>query len=257
MRRLRKKQLVVLGALAWGCAMAATSENPIVRMFPLHVVYRQGFDDATLMPDVGRVAKVQDAASCEFAEGGVFGRCLSAGRVRLGRDADGRSFMDTQTAGTAVCWVRYVQDPPEGRRTGFTFLIGDMVAPPGQRGRLLALKLHDNGIVFLFENFVGKKRITASAMTAISFEDWKKNEWRMFAFSWGGGKIGISQNGADFSEVPCERRLLPLADGIEIRAPEVKERSRLYQIDEFAVLDRKLTNNEVLELYRETMKCRR
>ena len=74
MRRLRKKQLVVLGALAWGCAMAAASENPIVRMFPNHVVYRQGFDDATLLPDVGRVAKVQDAASCEFAEGGVFGR---------------------------------------------------------------------------------------------------------------------------------------------------------------------------------------
>ena len=50
----------------------------------------------------------------------------------------------------------------------------------------------------------------------------------MFAFSWGGGKIGISQNGADFSEVPCERRLLPLADGIEIRAPEVRGKSRLY-----------------------------
>ena len=251
------RMAMVLGAVALGCGSTAASGNPIVRMFPLHVVYRQGFDDATLVPDVGRVAKVQTASSCEFAEGGVFGRCLSAGRVKYSRDADGRPFMDTQNAGTAVCWVRYVQDPPEGRKTGFTFLIGDTEAPPGQRGRLLALKLHDNGIVFLFECFVGKKRITASAMTGISYEEWKKGEWRMFAFSWGGGKIGISQNGADFNEVPCERRLPPLADGIEIRAPELRGSDRFYQLDEFAVLDRKLTNAEVLDLYRETMKCRR
>ena len=237
-------------------ASEAAAGNPIVRLFPRHVAYRQGFDDGTLIPDIGRVAKLSDPTRCEFAPGGVFGRCLSAGRVTFDRDEDGVPFMDTLTAGTIVCWIRYVQDPPEGRQTGFIFFMGDMVAPAGERGKLMALKLHDNGMLFLFEYYVGKKRITASAISGISFEEWRKNEWRMFAFSWGGNTIGISQNGGDFEEVACERKLLPMADGIEICAPELKEKGRFYQLDEFAILDRRLTNGEVLALYTETMKCR-
>lgn len=256
MNHVNKLCLALLFAAAGQGAAFAAAENPIMRLFPADVVYRQGFDDGTLIPDVGRVAKTPDPKRCEFAEGGVFGRCLSAGSVHFGRDADGLPLMDTQVPGTAVFWVRYVEDPPEGRKTGFIWFIADMVAPEGQRGRLMALKLHDNGIIFLFEYYIGKKRFTASAQTGISYEEWQKGEWRMFAVSWDGDKLGLSQNGMDFNEVPYNLRLLPLQDGIELRAPGLREKGRFYQLDEFAVLDRKLSNAEIRKLYVETMKCR-
>lgn len=230
-------------------------------MFPANVVYRQSFDDGSLVPDIGRVERPQDPKTCEFAEGGVFGKCLAAGSVRFDRDADGEPFMNTISSGTVICWVRYVMDPPQGERTGFEFLLADVDAPAGQRGRLMMLKLRDCGLAGLYEYFEGSKRQAKSVITTISYarswqNPWPKGEWRMFAMTWGGGWLSISQNGADFQTCVLDRRLLPLKYGCELRAPGIRGKDRFYQLDEFTILNRALTKDELHRLYEETMKCR-
>ena len=237
---------------------AATGVNPVVKMFPGEIVYHQGFNDGTLIPEIGSVKKVQDPKSCEFGEGGVFGGCLVAGSLRFGQDSGGEWFLNTLAPWTLIVWVRYVEDPPQGEKTGFDFFFADVDAPPGDRGRFMMLKLHDCAIAGIYEYFEGKKRFAKSTTTAVAYErswsnPWRKGEWRMFALSYGAGKLSISQNGTDLHTVALDKRVYG-PKGVEIRAPSIKGTSRFYELDEVTVLNRELSENELIAIYKESIK---
>ena len=248
----------LLAGLLLPVAALAASENPVFRMFPSELTYMQSFDDGTLVPEVGVVGKVQDPSTCEFADGGVFGKCLAAGDVAYpNASADGEPLMDTRAAGTLICWVRYVGEPAKGEWTGFQFFLAGLNGPGEPKKTLYFMKLNDRAMSFLYERYNAEgKRFPKSASSGVLFADWPKGRWRMLAATWGGGELGISQNGSPFVKMAYDEPMGEHKGDVRIRAPFLREKSRFYQVDEVSVLNRKLTDKEIRALYVETAKAR-
>ena len=240
----------LLAGLLLPVVALAASENPIFRMFPEELTYMQSFDDGTLVPEVGVVKKVQDPSTCKFADGGVFGKCLAAGDVAYPNAAGGEPLMDTRAPGTLICWVRYLEEPKKGEWTGFQFFLAGLNGPGEPKKTLYFMKLNDRAMSFLYERYNAEgKRFPKSASSGVLFADWPKGRWRMLAATWGGGELGISQNGSPFVKMAYDEPLGEHKGDVRIRAPFLREKGRFYQVDEVAVLNRKLTDGEIRALY--------
>lgn len=250
------KTILVLASLVLSSASFA-GENPIYRLFPAEITYLQHFDDGTGFPDVGTVDRTrQKASQLEFAEGGVFGNCLAAGEVSGDFDASGRPFIDLAGSGTVICWVRYMEDVPEGKNPGITYFSCALDPDPKTWRRLLMMKQSGIGWMNFFYEYVTDKRYVVCANTDLSFKHWKKGEWKMTVATWTQDKIGFSQDGAPLVETAYEEKLAPMKGRFAIVAPAVGGKGRFYQVDEFAILNRKLSNEEIRTLYDETVRER-
>jgi len=242
-------------------AAASAAENPVYTMFPDNLIFLLTFDDGTCQPEVGAVAapaKPPKKPTCETAEGGVFGRALSAadgGRVEFTKDMDGQPLLDLSASGTVVCWIRYMNPVPKGKNPGITFFsIGLGKTPTRSYGRLLMMKQADISWMNAFYEYVTDKRRTVAANTGCSYATWKPGVWKMCVMTWTQDKIGFSQDGAPVYEQAYSEKFGPFWR-FTLSAPDLRKDSRGFQLDEFAILDRKLTDAEIKALYDETLKA--
>ena len=227
------------------CIIAAV--NPLLTLFPGDLVFLQTFDDGSLLPQVGVPATSWREPPAEFADGGVIGRCLAAGGARFSEDAFGAPILDTTGSGTMVCWVRYVGEVSSDAEPPIFFFTAHLAQTP-KPGRLLCFKQAGNpDMVALYESYTDR-RITAGARIESSYLKWPRGEWRMVAMSWTPEKIGISVGGSPFAEVPYGRAL-GKASSFSFAAPAVSDKKRFYQIDECAILSRKLTDAEITAVH--------
>lgn len=229
------------------CMVAATV-NPLLTLFPGDLVFLQTFDDDSLLPQVGAPAASWRETPAEFADGGVLGRCLSAGGSWFAADAFGAPILDTTGSGTMVCWVRYVEDVAPGASPPIFFFSAHLAQSP-KPGKLLCFKQgNDPDMVAMHESYNANRRIAAGARIESPYGKWRRGTWRMVAMSWTPETIGISLNGSPFTEVPHDR-VIGRASGFAFAAPPVKGPGRFYQVDECALLSRRLTDAEIAAVY--------
>ena len=230
------------------CAFAfAAAVNPLLTLFPGDLVFLQTFDDGSLLPQVGAPAKSWREPPAEFAADGVIGQCLAAGGARFSEDAFGAPILDTTGSGTVVCWVRYVDEVAPGAEPPIFFFTAQLAQTP-KPGRLLCFKQRrDPDMVAMYECHTDR-RIAAGARIKSSYRDWPRGEWRMVAMSWTPERIGISVGGSPFTEVPYDRAL-GRASSFSFAAPPPSDKKRFYQIDECAILSRKLTDAEIAAVH--------
>lgn len=230
--------------------------SPVLRLFPRAVTFMQTFDDDSLLPDVGMPPANWREPAAEFVDGGVRGRCLAAGGTWLANDRFGEPLVDTTVPGTAICWVRYMEEQPAGQlakdEPGFTFFCTHQDQKP-KAGRILAMKSHRHGDMFVMYEYYTDRRKTASARQDSTFRNWKPGVWRMVVFCWTQNQIGMSIDGLPFDMQSYDKRLGSVA-GFGFEAPAVNGKSRFFQIDECAILNRKISNKGVKRLYDEYQK---
>lgn len=229
---------------------AAAPANPLYRMFPDDIRVLLSFDDGTIQPDVGAVAPQKGRPAFETAEGGVVGRCLSAGRVAFPPlDMYGKPLIDFEASGTVICWVRYVEAIPKGKNPGITFF--NAAFKPTEKcpnKRLIMMKQGGASCMNAFYEYFTDKRHWATAVVPCEYKDWPAGEWRMCVMTWTREKVGYSKNGEPLVESPYGEKFGELSH-FAVSAPHVGDKSRFYQVDEFAVLGRKLSDAEIRAVY--------
>ena len=99
-----------------------------------------------------------------------------------------------------------------------------------------------------FYEYFTDKRHWATAMTPCDYGKWPLGEWRMCVMTWTAEKVGFSKNGEPIVEEAYGDRFGELS-GFAVSAPAINAPGRFYQIDEFAVLGRKLTDAEIRTVY--------
>lgn len=234
--------------MTFATCIIAAAVNPLLTLFPGDLVFLQTFDDGSLLPQVGAPAKSWREPPAEFAADGVIGQCLAAGGARFSEDAFGAPILDTTGSGTMVCWVRYVEEVAPGAVPPIFFFSAHLAQSP-KPGKLLCFKQgNDPDMVAMHESYTADRRVAAGARAESSYGKWPRGEWRMVAMSWTPEKIGISLNGSSFAEVPHDRAI-GRATGFAFVAPPVKGAGRFYQIDECAILSRKLTDAEIAAVH--------
>ena len=247
---------LVCAALSAGMSLlaarpaASAPVNPLYRMFPNDIRLLLSFDDGTIQPDVGAVSPGKGRPAVETSEGGVIGRCLSAGRVAFPpEDMFGKPLVDFDGPGTVICWVRYVEGVPKGKNPGITFFSAHF--KPTEKcpsKRLIMMKQGGASCMNAFYEYFTDKRHWATAITPCDYGKWPLGEWRMCVMTWTAEKIGFSKNGEPLVEEAYGDRFGELS-GFAVSAPAINDPGRFYQIDEFAVLGRKLTDAEIRTVY--------
>lgn len=222
--------------------------NPLYRMFPDDLRLLVSFDDDTAQPDVGAIDVSGLKFPIETAEGGVIGRCLATGRISFpATDVFGRPLADFGASGTILCWVRYVSDVPTGTNPGISFFNVRFAATEScSSKRLLMMKEgHADTLDALYE-YVTDRRRWIKAVSNCAYRDWPKGEWRMCVMTWTQEKIGVSKNGEKLVEQAYDSKF-GAVDGLSLSAPMTSD--GFYQLDEFAVLGRKLSDAEIRLAY--------
>ena len=237
-------------SLLVSCPASSAVVNPLYRMFPNDIRLLLSFDDGTVQPDVGAVEPGKGRPAAETSAGGVVGRCLSAGRVSFRPlDMFGKPLIDFDEPGAVVCWVRYVGGVPKGKNPGITFFSAQF--KPTRKcpnKRLIMMKQGGASCMNAFYEYFTDKRHWATAMIPCDYGKWPPGEWRMCVMTWTAEKIGFSKNGEPLVEVPYGDRFGELSH-FAVSAPAINDPGRFYQIDEFAVLGRKLTDAEIQAVY--------
>ena len=239
--------LAVAAALSTG---SAAPGNPLCRMFPDDILVLLTFDDGTVQPEVGVLPSSGRPPAFETADGGVSGRCLSAARVAFPPvDAYGKPLIDFEASGTVICWVRYVDSVPKGKNPAITFFSAGF-RPEGRCSfkRLIMMKQGGASCMDAFYEYVTDKRHAASAVVPCDYASWPRGEWWMCAMTWTREKIGFSKNGEPVVEKAYGEKF-GVPSHFAVSAPSVSESGRFYQVDEFAVLNRKLTDAEIRAVY--------
>ena len=247
MRRLS----TVLAALAVAVT-ACAAENPVYKLFPDDLTFLLTFDDGTAQPEVGAVAapaKPPKTPSYETVEDGVFGRALSAGRLEFARDMDGKSLLDLSASGTVVCWIRYMNPVPKGQNPGITFFSATLDKTATRSfGRILMMKQQGASLMNAFYEYVTDKRHAVDVNRGCSYANWKPGEWKMCVMTWTQDKLGLSLDGAPVYEQAYSERFGTVWR-FTLVAPDIRGTARGYQLDEVAILDRKLSDEEIKCLY--------
>lgn len=246
---MRKSLVAALSLAVTGSVFGFVACNPIPRMFPQDLTFLATFDDGTAQPDVGTIA-AKAVSPCETAEDGVIGRCLAYNHCRYSVDVDGQPLLDTLSSGTMICWIRYVEDPPAGKYPGFSvFDISMKNSETGKGRRLLVQQQADvNRLNALYECRTDKLN-AYFASSRNHYRDWPKGQWKMCVLTWTRDKIGISHDGAPLYEVAIGNDLSELSHFTICAPAKGYNKTRFYQIDECAVLKRKLTDDEIKAVY--------
>lgn len=246
------RRLLVALALMSVVGAVRAAENPIYTMFPDELTFFLSFDAGTTQPDVGAVAapaKPSKVPSYETVEDGVFGRALSAGRVEFTRDMDGKRLLDLSASGTVVCWIRYMNPVPKGQNPGITFFSATLDKTATRSfGRILMMKQQGASLMNAFYEYVTDKRRAVDVNRGCSYANWKPGEWKMCVMTWTQDKLGLSLDGAPVYEQAYSERFGTVWR-FTLVAPDIRGTARGYQLDEVAILDRKLSDEEIKCLY--------
>ena len=237
-------------------ADALPAENPLLAMFGENVTLFVPFDDGTVNPSVGELAPQPSKVAPVIASGGMFGRRLVAGSVTFRLNREGQEVLDTSVPGTVLCWVR-TEFVPE--RTKYEPALRFFIAQSKDvKRKLYGMKrggvLWDDWgpIETFYETFDAQgKRDFCNASYRAPITKWVPGEWRLAAVSWTPEMIGFSLDGRPFVRTTYQTALGALDGSFWWQASDcaLPPEKRLYSIDDCAVLDRNLTDDEIRRYY--------
>lgn len=230
--------------------------NPIFEKFPENVTFYLNFDDGTNTPSIGSATPWSQ--NDFLIEGkGFLGKALKAGDVNM---SISNTAIDPTIPGTCIAWLCPVKNiDPVDREPGFEYFQFGLK----DRYRLFGMKQADlpwkaawfqarverpdakNNSLICNDSATAPEGSATAAL-------WKAGEWKMIAVTWTSGNIGISINGEKAIETGLKEPL-PRFDErgfICIRAGKFPDKKGFeYMLDEFVVLNKKLTDAELKAVY--------
>lgn len=241
----------------------AAALNPVVDLFPKEITFYCGYNDGTPQPEIGLTTLPPTMKQFHVADDGLIGGCLDAGMPRFAQDS-AQPLIDTTRPGSIVLWVRLQKEQqPIPRGLAKWEGGGGLFEVVGAEGRrILVMKSVDHqwndGAVWVF--FEGKDETGAhfsvSAATRCSFVGWEVGEWRMISAAWNAEKLFISVNGKPYVSRPYGKKIGALNGPLSFRASYWKgegQVSDMFAIDECMVFSKKLSDDEVAQIYERTL----
>jgi hypothetical protein len=244
------KMLIAIIAAAFLTATARDIVNPVIEKFGDRLIFHVNFDDEVCLP---AVAASEKSIHSEFKDSrfvpGLLGKALYIGRVVY----KAKDNLDLSRPGTLMFWIA----PHQWTKLEIEPYLFPFIAWTGDTKIILGRQKAPWGKTRIYVNVETAERkdwVSAGVDNVGSGRDWKNGEWHMIAVTWTPESIGISVDGRPVQEKTLKK---PLAKGTSewmMLACQLDDTgSTQILLDEFSVLDRKLTNDELKKLYEETL----
>ena len=239
----------------------AAAISPLVEMFPREVTFYHGFDDG-VNPAIGMTGQ-GNWKNFHLSDDGLIGKCLDIGTPGYNQNP-AQPLIDTTKPGSVVIWAKLLcEQKPIVKGLAKWEGGGGLFEAMGNGCRMLIMKSVDHhwgdGAVWVF--FEGRDEhgahFSTCARAHCSFTDWKVGEWRMIAAAWTAEKLYISVNGKPFASAPYNKKMGALRGGVYFKAGywNAKDpKPGMFAIDECAIINRKLSDDELAEIYARTLK---
>ena len=231
--------------------IAAAAENPIYKMYSDEISFSASFTDtmeADMANGKGEIKRVMTKDPATYKPG-MFGKALF-GPVPM-YDAVGN--IDTRVPGSIVAWAAptWKQTQTE-KEPGFSIfgvhcyskeqlydlIFGKMPNQPWKKGHLNA-----------YVQYPRLKKVTSCIIWNRGMVyQWPAGEWHMFVVTWGNGTISYSVDGKKSSVSELLEVLKAPPQWFTIRANS-------FMIDELTILNKRLTDDEIVKLYQESLKA--
>lgn len=246
------KQLLLPLALAIPLFAAFAQVNPVMEKYADSISFYVNFDDDTVNPAMAGGEKIlkMPPKDTGFAPG-LFGKGLRFGRASYHCPGN----MDFSKPGTLVYWMSPAADwPAEGK---YPYLF-PLIAFPGGGSKIVQGRQNgDYGKTRVYVNVEtpDRKDWISNGISGGSGPEWTKGSWHMITFTWTPQSVGISIDGKPVHETTLKH---PLAnsegDWFMFTTQFKDEGEHQTMIDEIMIFNRKLTDEELKNLYEETMK---
>ncbi|MBQ3340909.1 MAG: hypothetical protein IJG84_03360 [Kiritimatiellae bacterium] len=235
-------------------SFAASAAGSVSELYPGHMTFLLDFDDGTPTPRLSGL-KPQNPAAAVVAEGGLFGtKGFVAGGCRYLLPKGQRVF-DTRRPGTLVFWLKTVHDfaEPPVVEPGATFFSAEWT--PQRRFLVFrqgGLRWGEAGVDAFYETHSQDgRRVTARAPGGGSLKGWKAGEWHMVVSQWSPDGFAQSLDGAPLRRTVISQAVGPFAGAIGFGLyPEKGSDRSLYVMDDIAILDFAMSDEQIAELYR-------
>ena len=231
-----------------GGSPACGLPNPVFQRFGDAVTLWQGFDHGAATAGMaGGAAEPLSVKGTVAWNEGMYGRALRNGEITY-KAADN---LDLRRAGTLLFWMSpydWVRDDDEpcfyplyvfGEKGFIMFGRQGLIMKEGvlKRGDMFFAHIEGGGKQFGQIPFYGASR------------SWKNGEWHLVVLTWRLGQVGLSLDGCP-PEVACVPDL-GRAGRFVIGCASLPEKRQIL-IDEFIVLDRQLSPQDIAWLYETT-----
>jgi hypothetical protein len=219
--------------------------NPILNSYVQNISFYMNFDNNSTKPQISAGDyKLLSQKKVEFVKG-LFGTALGAGDIRIAVNKN----INLAKPGTLIMWVspagwEKVEKEPYlipfvGHcDTGYNLLMGRQGCKWGQSR------------IYAYAYFPDKKRTFIPVYGQGSAKVWKNGEWHMLALSWDAENLYISVDG---KENKSKMLIAPLGQNMKWISLTAGTHKTRFIIDEFVVLNKKLSNKELIALYRKAM----
>ena len=250
-------------------ALSASGEpvpNPVIEMFPREIRLYDSFDGG-INPDVGLTTISGSFDHYHLSPDGFLGKCLDVGVLGFSQTS-AKPLIDTSKPGTILIWVKLLKEQKPISRGLATWEGGSSVfeAMGSNNHRMLIMKSVDthwgDGQFWFFYEGDDEQgaHFSMHAATRCTFTDWKVGEWRLVAASWTAEKMFVSVNGKPYSSSPYDHKMQVLKGNCYLKTEtwtSAGTQPGMFAIDECAILSRKLSDEEVAQVYAKMVAKRR
>ncbi len=223
--------------------------NPILNDYGSNVTFYLSFNEDKLTPEIaqGDPKLRSKKQNVKFSKG-LFGKALSSGRIQF----NGEKNVDLSKPGTIVIWVspqnwkKVIKEPyiipfVGHRNTGYNLLLGRQGCKWGKSR------------IYAYAYFAGKKKnIFLPFYGQGGGHIWENGKWYMLALSWDPTNIYLTVNDG---KTVSKMITAPLGLTFNFFTLQVaKGEAPKLLVDEFVVLNKQLSNEELIKIYQETIK---
>ena len=232
---------------------AAFAAGPVAELYGPHLTLLNDFDDGTVAPSVGGLTG--QAKDCQFSAEGVGGStALACGSVSYSISAAQKVF-DTARPGSVVFWTKLtaLPDPPPAKEPSvYPFMFNNYNVK-----RLFVFRQNDLNwgsaplsVYYEYTRPEGGRYVARSDISAGSLKQWTVGGWHLVAMTHTADGIALSFDGSPFKETMLTERMGSLGGQLQFSTYGASSTTKC-AIDDCAVLDFKLSDEQVKELYDE------
>jgi len=223
--------------------------NPVLSKFSDNITFYLNFDESNMIPNLASGNNKVRGKGGEFTWGkGLFGKCLRSGQANY----FGPKNLDFSAPGTVIFWMAPSNWKKIEREDYFWPFIGFTKKTKIILGRQGA-KWGKTRIYAYATTPKGKKNINAGVKSG-SAKVWKPGQWHMIAMTWGPDTLGISVDGKKQLEKSLEEPLGIKTPWFLFGAQKSADKGLQVLQDEFVIMNKKLSDDEIKSLYEETIK---
>ncbi len=241
----------VLGS-CFAAAAVFAAENPVCTLYPSDIRFYASFNDSTMEPDLasGDAVPTLVQGPPEFTEG-VSGKGLALGRAFFRAP---RNF-ELKTPGSVIFWVSPVNWPDKAaKEPGFTAFSGWTVkrAEVLTAGKSVNQPWGKSGLNAYMQ--FPKNHVNCSLMFKGNAKDWKNGRWHMLVLTWRPAGFSYSVDGGKSQFSYLKTPVGTDSEGFYFGISGKKEPCTV-AMDEFVILGRALSDDEIAKLYEESRKA--